>query len=46
MLMQFLTRSDQLAEVEVPRKQLQLCSARGIEKGMGPEDAAYEDLAK
>ncbi|CZT25385.1 related to iron transport multicopper oxidase fio1 precursor [Ramularia collo-cygni] len=44
--MQFLTRSDELAKVRVPQANLDLCAAHGIEKGMGPEDEDYRDLAK
>ncbi|KAK5110306.1 hypothetical protein LTR62_006159 [Meristemomyces frigidus] len=46
LLMQFLTRADELVGMEVPRGMRELCSAGGIEKGMGPQDEEYWDLAK
>ena len=46
LLMQFLTRSDELAAMKLPKASLELCTAEGVEKGMIPEDASYEDLAK
>ncbi|KAK5171902.1 uncharacterized protein LTR77_003539 [Saxophila tyrrhenica] len=46
LMMQLLTRADELAEMEVPEAHRQLCRAAGIEKGTGPGDAEYEDLAK
>ncbi|KXL45905.1 hypothetical protein M433DRAFT_154115 [Acidomyces richmondensis BFW] len=46
LLMQFLTRSDELAKLEAPAASLKLCSAKGIERGMGPKDEDYRDLAK
>lgn len=41
LLMQFLTRSDELARMSVPEEALALCGAEGIEKGRGPEDEAF-----
>jgi FtsP/CotA-like multicopper oxidase with cupredoxin domain len=46
LLMQFLTRTDELARLEVPEAHRRLCAASGIEKGMGPDDANYEELAR
>jgi FtsP/CotA-like multicopper oxidase with cupredoxin domain len=46
LLMQFLTRSDDLARMEIPDANVRLCSAHGLEKGAGPRDEDYYDLAK
>ena len=46
LLMQFLTRTDELADLEIPSTSLHLCAAEGLERGMAPGDAAYHDLAK
>lgn len=46
LLMQFLTRSDEFAKLEVSAASLKLCSAEGIERGMGPKDEDYRDLVK
>ena len=46
LLMQFLTRSEELAHMQVPPTNLDLCSAAGLEKGLGPEDKVYRDIAK
>ena len=46
LLMQFLTRSDDLARMETPDAHVRLCSAPGLEKGAGPRDEDYYDLAK
>ena len=46
LLMQFLTKSDDLARMETPDANVQLCSAPGIEKGAGPRDEDYYDIAK
>lgn len=43
--MQFLTRSDDLAHMTVSDASSALCLAAGLDKGAGPEDAVYEDLA-
>lgn len=43
--MQFLTRSDELAKVRIPQANLDLCAVPGIEKGMGPQDEDYRDVA-
>lgn len=44
--MQFLTRTDELAKVQIPEANLGLCSVPGIGKGMGPEDDDYEAFAR
>lgn len=46
LLMQFLTRSDELAKLEIPQASLDLCSANGLEKGMALDDSEYADFAK
>ncbi|KAF1827668.1 multicopper oxidase [Dissoconium aciculare CBS 342.82] len=46
LLMQLITRSDELENMVVPQSSLDLCSAPGLWKGMGPDDSVYEDLAK
>ncbi len=46
LMMQLLTRTDELAKVEVPEAHRQLCAAPGIERGMAPDDADYEALAR
>ncbi|QIW97242.1 hypothetical protein AMS68_002760 [Peltaster fructicola] len=46
LLMQFLTRSDELANMPMPYANADLCKASGLEKGMGPEDAVFADFAK
>jgi len=46
LLMQFLTRSDELPNIEVPEANRALCAAEGLEKGAGPNDDDYWDLAK
>ncbi|KAK4900356.1 hypothetical protein LTR27_002581 [Elasticomyces elasticus] len=46
LLMQLLTRSDELAALEIPEANRALCAADGIERGMGPKDEDYRDLAK
>ncbi|KAK4555094.1 hypothetical protein LTR86_007860 [Recurvomyces mirabilis] len=46
LLMQFVTQTDELAKLEVPQSNRDLCAAEGIEKGMGPNDEEYWDLAK
>lgn len=46
LLMQFLTRTDELANMAIPEANRALCAAAGIEKGMGPKDQDYYDLAK
>ncbi|CAK4032619.1 related to iron transport multicopper oxidase fio1 precursor [Lecanosticta acicola] len=45
LMMQFLTRTDELADVRIPGDNSQLCAAEGLEKGMGPEDEDYRELA-
>lgn len=44
--MQFMTRSDELAKLEIPQANLDLCDMPGMEKGMGPDDEDYRDVAK
>ena len=46
LLMQFMTRTDELAKMEMPASNLALCGAEGVDKGMGPDDAIYRDFAK
>lgn len=46
LLMQLITGTDALKVMQVPQSSLDLCTAPGIEKGSGPDDVAYEDLAK
>ncbi|GAB1726235.1 hypothetical protein NU195Hw_g5321t1 [Hortaea werneckii] len=46
LLMQLLTRTDELGGIEVPQSNRELCAMEGIEKGMGPADEDYRDLAK
>lgn len=45
LVMQFLTRTDEIAKTVIPQANLDLCAASGIDKGMGPEDEDYRDLA-
>jgi FtsP/CotA-like multicopper oxidase with cupredoxin domain len=46
LLMQFLTRSDKLADLALPESHKALCAAEGVELGMGPGDEDYRDFAK
>ncbi|KAK0355380.1 hypothetical protein LTR02_006161 [Friedmanniomyces endolithicus] len=46
LLMQFLTRSDELAKIGVPEANRALCAAEGVERGMGPKDEDYRDFAE
>jgi len=46
LLMQFLTNTDGLAKVDIPRTNRDLCAAHGINKGMGPKDSDYVEFAK
>ncbi|KAH9825619.1 multicopper oxidase 1 [Teratosphaeria destructans] len=46
LLMQFLTLTDELAKMEIPAANAALCAAEGIERGMGPADEDYRELAK
>ena len=46
LLMQFLTRTEGLVDMQVPEASKRLCEAQGWEKGMGPDDEVYRDLAK
>lgn len=46
LLMQLLTRSDELAKLDLPDANRALCAAEGIEKGGPPQDEDYRDLAK
>lgn len=45
LLMQFLTNTDELANIEMPQANRDLCGAEGITKGMGPSDDTYIDFA-
>ncbi|EME49211.1 hypothetical protein DOTSEDRAFT_68090 [Dothistroma septosporum NZE10] len=44
--MQLLTRADELADMQIPAANLELCAAKDITKGMGPDDEEYRELAK
>lgn len=46
LLMQLLTNSDGLVDIEIPRANKDLCAADGINKGMGPKDDDYIEFAK
>lgn len=46
LLMQFLTNTDELAKVQMPQANRDLCAGDGIWKGMGPNDDGYIDFAK
>jgi FtsP/CotA-like multicopper oxidase with cupredoxin domain len=46
LLMQFLTNTDELAKMQIPQANRDLCAAEGIWKGMGPNDDDYIDFAK
>ncbi|KAM0717504.1 hypothetical protein Q7P37_007356 [Cladosporium fusiforme] len=46
LLMQLLANTDELAKIEIPKANRDLCTAEGIEKGMGPNDDDYIDFAK
>ncbi|KAI6797210.1 putative multicopper oxidase, type 1 [Hortaea werneckii] len=46
LLMQLLTKTDELGGIEVPGSNRELCTMEGIEKGMGPADENYRDLAR
>lgn len=43
--MQFLTRTDLLANMEISEAHRALCAADGLERGMGPKDEIYYDEA-
>ncbi|GAB7353653.1 hypothetical protein MBLNU459_g4062t1 [Dothideomycetes sp. NU459] len=45
LLMQFLTRTDELAGMRIPEANGDLCMAEGLEKGAGPRDEDYYDEA-
>lgn len=45
LLMQFLTMSDELEDMRVSDASLALCLAAGLDRGAGPDDADYEELA-
>lgn len=45
LLMQFLTRTDKLAGMQIPEANAALCAAEGLEKGAGPKDEDYYDEA-
>ena len=44
--MQFLTNTDGLADIKIPRANQDLCAAEGISKGMGPKDDDYIEFAE
>ncbi|TKA79112.1 hypothetical protein B0A55_02407 [Friedmanniomyces simplex] len=46
LLMQVLTRADGLVGVGVPEASRALCGKEGVERGMGPRDEDYWDLAR
>ncbi|RMY97027.1 hypothetical protein D0864_04948 [Hortaea werneckii] len=46
LLMQLLTRTDELGGMVIPENNRRLCAMEGIEEGMGPADEDYRDLAK
>ncbi|OQO08544.1 hypothetical protein B0A48_06414 [Cryoendolithus antarcticus] len=46
LLMQFLTRSEELATATIPQANLDLCNAQKIMRGMGPDDSVYKEFAK
>jgi FtsP/CotA-like multicopper oxidase with cupredoxin domain len=46
LLMQFLTNTNELAKIEMPQANRDLCAGDGIWKGMGPDDKDYVDFAK
>ena len=46
LLMQLLTRTDELGGIEVPESNRELCAMEGIERGIGPADEDYRDLAR
>lgn len=46
LLMQLLTNTDELAKIELPQANRDICAAEGIDKGMGPNDDVYIDFAK
>lgn len=45
LMMQLLTRSNELAEMGVPQAHRDLCASPGLEKGMGPDDEDYREIA-
>jgi FtsP/CotA-like multicopper oxidase with cupredoxin domain len=46
LLMQLLTNTDGLADIQIPHANRDLCAADGIDKGMGPKDDDYIEFAK
>jgi len=46
LLMQFLTNTDELAKIQMPQANRDLCAGDEIWKGMGPNDDDYIDFAK
>lgn len=42
LLMQLLTRTDDLKDIQVPEENRGLCLMEGLEKGMGPRDEDYK----
>ena len=45
LMMQLMTRADELGALEMPKAHLDLCAASGLEKGMPPKDEDYRELA-
>jgi FtsP/CotA-like multicopper oxidase with cupredoxin domain len=46
LLMQFLTNTDELAKMQIPQANRDLCAAEEIWKGMGPNDEDYIHFAR
>jgi len=46
LLMQFITRTDMIAEIELPEANKALCLAEGLEKGAAPKDEDYREEAQ
>lgn len=46
LMMQLLTRSDELAIIEVPQAHRDLCAADRVERGMSPNNEDYKELAR
>ncbi|SMR43158.1 unnamed protein product [Zymoseptoria tritici ST99CH_1E4] len=45
LVMQLLTSTDELEKMQVPEANLRLCVQDGVERGMGPDDEDFRDLA-
>jgi FtsP/CotA-like multicopper oxidase with cupredoxin domain len=46
LLMQLLTNTDGLVDMQIPQANRDLCAADGIDKGMGPNDDDYIEFAR